>query len=408
MFKNILISLLFSCLFISCNEVSDPQIKDKPIIKIGVLIPETGTANSNGESSKAAMNYLLENKTFLNQITGISLDYEVQLQYFDTQTKPELALQGLTKMYSEGIRSFIGPFTSAELQAVMNFAESNDLVLISPSSVTTSMSQNKKNVFRFITDDSTQAKAVSKYLSLNNIEYLVGLYRNDVLGNDLINLIVKNRTIGELMQNAFAYNTDLSDIISKVNDFATRLRDAFILNNSTAAYLATFSEGSTILEELSKNEELSNLETLRLIGSSAFANNSEVIKNPAASDFAIKTQLVCPIFGLDPDTKHLWEPIVNELKSRLNRNPEIFSLIACDALQILIRANLSAKPNDINDLKRKITEFSDVQGITGDLTLNENKDRKYGNFNFWVIRKNGTSYNWEILSTYDSETDEIR
>ena len=119
-----------------------------------------------------------------------SLRYELVVQ--DTESDPTVSLEKLRLLAKEGIRIVIGPATSAELKATKDFADKNGLILISPSSTAPSLAKEGDNVFRFVPDDSHQAKAISKIMWDQGIRVVVPFWRNDVYGSELMRAVRAN------------------------------------------------------------------------------------------------------------------------------------------------------------------------------------------------------------------------
>jgi len=401
--KYYLISLLILVL-ISCENTNTP--KDDPThkitIEIGVLIPLSGTGASIGESSKAALDFLYSNSSLLKILVQNDEEIELKLTYFDTQTNPDKALEGMLALYEQGIRTFIGPFASSELEKIVPIAETMDILVVSPASVASTLSFPKNNVFRFVPDDKVQAKAVHKYFENENMNYAVGIYRDDVWGSDLASAVMDNYTYSSFSNDGFAYNVNQSDLQEKTLLFGDRLAELIAETTSkTVGYLATYSEGTSILQTLANHSQLNNIENLQLFGSSAFANNSDLLDNSVSADFAIKTNLLCPTFGLDPGTQAVWGPIVSTVKAKIGRDPEIYAIVACDALQILARTHLLAENTEgFENLRAIFIEQTNSYGITGNLELNENNDRRSGNQDFWTVEKIGDKYQWKVYATY--------
>ena len=83
------------------------------------------------------------------------------------------------------MRIVIGPFTSAELIASRNYADTNDILLISPSSTSPSLAIPEDNIFRFLPDDTKEAQATANKMWQDGIRAIVPMWRNDTYGNEL-------------------------------------------------------------------------------------------------------------------------------------------------------------------------------------------------------------------------------
>ena len=122
--------------------------------------------------------------------------------------------------------------------------------------------------------------------------------------------------------------------------------------------------------------------------------------------FAIERNLACPAFGLDPNAQVKWEPLINELETDLGRNPEIYALVAYDALWLAtLTYQVTGLNEGIPELKAAFTKQADNYfGVTGWTTLNEAGDRAEATYDFWGIRLFLNAPEWYILARYNNAT----
>jgi branched-chain amino acid transport system substrate-binding protein len=83
------------------------------------------------------------------------------------------------------VRIVIGPATSAAVKAVKDFADENDVLLISHSSTAPSLAIAGDNLFRFVPEDRQQGEAIAKKMWNDGIPIVVPMWRNDIYGNEL-------------------------------------------------------------------------------------------------------------------------------------------------------------------------------------------------------------------------------
>ena len=68
--------------------------------------------------------------------------------------------------------------------------------------------------------------------------------------------------------------------------------------------------------------------------------------------------------------------------------------------------NATKSTHNINYLKNTLVHISDsYNGITGNTKLNQNGDRKYGDYDFWAVAKNSENntydtFSWKRVSKY--------
>jgi branched-chain amino acid transport system substrate-binding protein len=137
-----------------------------------------------GESEQAALKVATRDVNEHLFKTHSSIGIELIIE--DTQTNPSVSLEKLKHLAAKGIKIVIGPATSAELKATQDYASTNGILLISPSSTAPSLAIRGNNVFRFVPDDTHQAQAISKLMWDDGIRAVIPFWRTDVYGNDLV------------------------------------------------------------------------------------------------------------------------------------------------------------------------------------------------------------------------------
>src|SRR5512138_3653746 len=194
----------------SCEEkrYDSPHINGYPpqkAFQVGVLLPLSGSGSSTGQSTKVAMDIARQDITAWLGTIGSRERFQVIIA--DTRTDTAEALKQITNFYNQGIRVVIGPYSSAEVAAIKTFADSHGILVISPSSVAVSLAIPGDNIFRFVTSDRIQGKAMAAMLSADSIRAIIPMIRNDVWGNDLLGATTDNFTgQGGLVDPAVKYD----------------------------------------------------------------------------------------------------------------------------------------------------------------------------------------------------------
>lgn len=157
MISAILLTMIFSCL-----EEKLVLFSDKDEIPVGALLSITGSWVSLGESSQKALGYGIAEINAYMQELGYSTRFRLYIE--DTQTDPEIALQKLKSLHARKIKAVIGPQASSEVSACKEYADENDILLISHSSTAHALAIENDNVFRFCSDDRSEGKAVAQLM----------------------------------------------------------------------------------------------------------------------------------------------------------------------------------------------------------------------------------------------------
>jgi branched-chain amino acid transport system substrate-binding protein len=405
--KNIVTGLLltlFSSFFYSCNKKTDvsyrPAGSDE--IRIGALLALTGSGSSSGQFSSISLDLARTDIQAWFDSSGI--EKKLTLITADTRTDTAEALVQLRQLYDKGIRIVIGPYSSAELAALKQFADSHGMLLVSPSSVAVSMAIPGDNLFRFVSSDLLQGKAMAKMVNEDKMKILVPLVRNDVWGRDLLAATSAEFTAGGgvVAQPVFypVQNADWNSVLSNLNDI---VGDLLVLNNPdvVAVYMLSFGEGVSVLTSAKHYQHLNKV---YWYGSSAFAENGQAIADTTAAWFAYTHGLPCPIYGLDENAATLWQPLQKRITDRAGKQPDAYAYTAYDALRVAVHAMLIAgEGSTTTQLKNAfIGESNRYFGVTGYTSLDLNGDRSTGNYDFWSVKKDSTGFCWKLTARYHS------
>ena len=395
--KSALIFISFLILSPGCK---DEGIGPKDKFQIGVLLPLTGAASSSGASASVALDIALDDIHEYLNATGNDLAIELVIR--DTETNAATALQQLKELDDAGVQYVIGPYTSANAEAVLPYANENDMLLLSPSSVASTIAISGDNLYRLLPSDKAQAEAMAALFRHDSIEVIIPIVRNDVWGTGLLNdagSIFSSQNLN--LEEAILYdpaNLNSSELGSQVASKINQLSSQFPLSH-IAVYLLSFAEGTEILSAASQIPANS---LVRWYGSSAFANNASLLMDATAAGFATERHFLSPSFAPDPSVMDLWSPVNDELISTLGRTPEVFALTTYDAVWIMVLSHIAAQhPEDIEQFKSSLENLTQYyNGITGRTTLDENGDRKFASFNFWGIEQSAGDFDWKSFGSY--------
>jgi branched-chain amino acid transport system substrate-binding protein len=396
-------------------------------ILIGALLPLTGTSASLGESTEASLRLAVDDVN--NHLAKSGSSSNVGLIIEDTKTDPNIALEKLKDLASKGIRIVIGPSTSANVAAVKEYADDNDILIVSSSSTAPSLAIPNDNVFRFVPDDTHQAEALATQMWEEGTRVVVPIWRTDVFGNNLESLLKEKfeKLGGKVLDgvrydppvgnfaaslhriNFIVWEQELKSLTSKVNE-AVKQYGA----EKVGVYIVAFDEIVPIMIQANRHQEL---QSIKWYGSDGSAQNEGLIKNVEAAEFAVKTNFLNPIYGVNASDsfKNLESRIVQEI----GRVPRSYAEVAYDEFWVAV---LSLKDNPVAQQEDNIVSLRDsfinttdsYIGVTGSTELNDAGDRKYGSYDFWGIRpvheedandNNKHSFEWTNIATNTISTD---
>jgi len=364
-------------------------------VAIGALLALTGDGSSLGEASKAALEIAVEDTNAY--LASIGSEMRMRLIIEDTRTDPAVALEKLQNLSKEGVKIVIGPGASAEIKAVKAYADENGILLISHASTAPSLAIPGDNVFRFCTDDTYQAAAIANRMWNEGVRVLVPMWRGDIWGDDLTNATNKSfNALGGTVVAGVRYNVstvNFSTAIDSLNSTVAEVTAQY--GDVVAVYLVSFEEVVPIFIEAQNH---SNLSDVRWYGSDATALNKELVENDQAAQFAVRTGFENPLFGCELADET--GSVMKEIKEKLGRTPETNALAAYDALWAIAYAyQTTGETDDIEVLKDAVVAATGVYYGSEDWSvLNAAGDRKYGNYDFWVVVEAEGAFMWKRVA----------
>ncbi|MGI8834811.1 MAG: ABC transporter substrate-binding protein [Nitrososphaeraceae archaeon] len=144
------------------NSNSLPSNNDngKKEFAIGAIIPFTGSLSSIGKSVKIALeNAENEVNKHFEEMNSSS---HFMLLMADSKTSPEESLVAIKKLHAIGAKIIVGPATSTAVSAVKEYADVNNIILLSYSSTSPLLSIEGDNLFRLVPDDTYQGKIIAE------------------------------------------------------------------------------------------------------------------------------------------------------------------------------------------------------------------------------------------------------
>jgi branched-chain amino acid transport system substrate-binding protein len=134
-------------------------------VKIGVITSLTGSQAAFGEAHKNGYAIALDE---INATGGV-LGKKVELDFYDDQSKPDQAVQGVSKLLDQDhVAMLVGAYSSENTKAIINPVTMHQVPLIIPTATADNILDSKSSwVFRICADANDYAKATIEFLKNN-------------------------------------------------------------------------------------------------------------------------------------------------------------------------------------------------------------------------------------------------
>ena len=393
---------LAGCLLVLALAAGTALAQKAGPLTFGVLLPATGPLAESGKTSRVALD--LAQADINAYLAASNQGGQATFLFENTGSSPEQALEKLKSLAGRGVRVVIGPFSDDEAEACLDFAEKNNILLISQGSSGPFLSKKGDNLFRLSPSDTYQAEAVTGLMRQEGATAIVPLWRGDRFGDDMVvHVKARFKQLGGEALPGSRYAPDRKDFSPILDDLAKQLAQAGRSGKSpkAAVYFAGGEEIVPILKAAAKRPELIGV---GWYGSSGTAMLDVIAKDPESAAAAIKTRLVSPRYG--EGGANVYGLLEKRIQDKADMFVDTQSVVAYDAAwAAFFTAQAAGGATDFARFKQAFVATCErMYGVTGWLALNEHGDRREDwDFDFWVLRSETGKYFWEKAARYQFE-----
>lgn len=336
----------------ACNKKTDSNE-----IVIGEFGALTGPIASFGQSTHKGVTLAVEE---INAAGGV-LGKQIRLVVEDDQGKPEEALTAVTKLISKDrVVALIGEFASSNSLAAAPFAQQSRIPMLSHGSTNPKVTQVGDYIFRACFIDPFQGEVMAKFasasLGLKRVAILRDIKSDYSVG--LADYFTRSFTAagGQIVADE-SYSAGDKDFNAQLTSIRQKNPDAiFIPGYYTEIGLIARQTRRLGIQAVLLGGDGWDSEKLWEIGGDAlngsFFSNHYSVDNP---DPAIQA-------------------FVEKFRERHGHAPDALAALGYDATRMLVAAIARAGSDDPKAIRDALAATRDFPGITGVITLNENRD----------------------------------
>ena len=377
-----------------------PSSSDTETVDVGALIPVTGDLASYGIDTRYGLDMALDHFNAYLQDKGA--DWRMRLIAEDTQTNPITALEKVQSLDAKGIKYILGPSSSAEIRNIMSYVNSNNMLLISPSSTSPKLAIPGDNIFRFVPDDSKQGTVIAALLEDRGIKAIVAVYRGDIWGDGLFETAAAAfEDRGGVVAEGIRYNPEITTFSSEMHALSSlvaQLHDTYE-RGEVGVLLISFDEASHLFNAAVEYE---NLRSMPWIGSEGVTGAHTITDDERAAKFAEDTRLMALQFSASDN--EVFRDVRDEFERRSGTTPNNNYIYASyDSLWALGLAMETVGP-DVQDIMEQLPDtVTGRTGALGDVMFNEAGDLDVTDYEFLIV----AGGQWAPAARYDAATGEI-
>ncbi len=351
-------------------------------VTIGAIAPVTGGASGYGVEIREASDLAVSD--FNEYLGRINASWTLEADRRDSATDPSTALRELTALNDAGIKIIDGPALDYT-QDVLDFGDSNGMLLMSCCSVTTEFAKPGDSMFRLTAGHPHDAARLAGLIDGAGITAMVPAGRDIGWVNNLLDLTgtaFASLDGANVVADRVSYTTDMAAGAAGLAAAVQAQVDAYGADRVAVAFIG-FEENVEFVKAASAHGVLDDV---RWFGAELNTVEPNVTGDPATREFASKVGLT----SIQPTVRD------NQITAYINKHfagldgfrspPSVYANIEYDAVWLLGLSMLKAQSTDVEAVKGALAEVSRTYvGASGNTELNAAGDRAGGIYATWKV-----------------------
>ena len=311
-------------------------------VTIGLMAPLTGGLGNVGEEGLAGANLALQD--FNEHLREAGAEWLLNLTIQDTASNTDMAQNGIRKLYEQGVTIVAGPLTSANTQAVKQYADAHRMVVLSCCSSAPALAIPGDSVYRLAPSDSGQAVTITHLLAERGIKALVPIWRADSYGDGLLEVLQDEyEAAGGIVYAGIRYPPQTPEMSLEVELLDKYVREAILLHgpDRVAVMMISFGEAAKIAAEASRYDVLDDV---MWFASESATLYPQLTGDRTASAFAEKVHMTAAEVLVEHG--QYYDRVTDTVLSQIGYSPSVVSPLYYDAVWLVGLAILESNTTD--------------------------------------------------------------
>ncbi|WP_445492025.1 ABC transporter substrate-binding protein [Niallia sp. 03133] len=332
---------------------NDAKKDNKEEIKVGLVTQLSGGGALYGEQMKNGAQLAVDEINEAGGVSGKKLKLVVQ----DDQANPSESVKVTQRLVTEqNIDAWMGTLKSSDTLTDLTITSKQDIPSFVPIAVADAITQSGyKNVFRNVSNNSLQVKALVDYILKNQPHKKIAIIaENTDYGRGLTEAFTKDFKAGggKVINNEF-YNVGQKEFNDQLTKIKSNKPDAIVISGLVA-------EGSLIVKQA---KDL-GMDT-QFYSYGGFMGTAPIDLAGKAADGLIHTEYFTPVKG---DKKI--ESFVNNYEKKYNKVPDsYYSAATYDAIYLYAEGVKNAGSVEGAKVNEAIRGIKNFQGVMGNISF---------------------------------------
>ncbi len=385
-------------------------------LTIGALNDLSGDLSNQGKGDLAAEQLAITDVNSYLASSGCNLKF--QLNANDYKLDTPTALTQLQAMASQGIQVVVGPLNSGTAAGILSYANSNHIVLISPSSTSPALAIPNDYLFRTAPNDAAQGQADAREMVAAGAQGAVLVNRDDTYGNGLANatkqFLIADGMSASNIKGPYKYDpttSDFSTLISQISSDYTSLSNS-VGAAHVALFFVSFQELGTLMLQAHQSAPTLLQTTLPWFSVDGTAQIATFTNSSSGvGPLAAQVGLASTLFNVVNNSKTI--SFLSGIKgtpalAAIQGGGLFYTLEGYDDVWLAALATMSAGKYDGTAIHGVFMQVAaDFYGLTGWEGLQPSGDRIPGSYQIWKVVASGNTDSWVLAGTWDYNTDSV-
>ena len=324
-------------------------------MKIGAVLPLTGSAGIWGENAKMGMEIALEE---VNNEGGIN-GRPVKIIYEDSQSEPSMAVSSLRKLIAtHEVQAVIGDIASSNVLAMAPVAQAERTVLLSPGASNPDISKAGEYIFRNWQSDALEGEVDAKF-AYEDMKYkrMAILYVNNAYGTGLMTVFEHHfKKMGGEITAIESFEQGATDMRTQLQKIQKARPESIYMPGYPPEMMIVLKQARELRIEIPflSVQAFDDPKILEVAGDAAEGVVFSVPKPPDPAEEVVRKFQV-------------------KYKKKYNRDPGVCSDTGYDALKIIVWA-MRKGALSADQIRQQLLMLKDFPGTAGLTTFDENGD----------------------------------
>lgn len=309
------------------------------------------------------------------------------------------AVGNMMWFHDNGVNLVVGHPNNQECSLSLDYVNSYDMMLLSPSASSRGLSISGDNFYRTCPSELDETVAIARALDARGIEAVLVVQKGDEWGEDLYEALEDEfEGLGGVVYERFVYDPEDPKFISVLNRLEASTQGAIEDHGSggVAVQVISSDEVSSLIQHAGVFPTLYGVEWF---GTSKIANDTKLFGSVAQE--AGQLRLYSPVPAPDKDGKY--SAFAGEYLERMGSRPDFYASAMYDACWLYALTVIEVWTTDTGFVRHELPDVAESYvGASGMCRLDGYGDRDVVDYEFWGYRLEGDGVASEKFGRYDA------